>query len=140
MKVLLVDDSNTMRKIQRRVLNQMGIEDIAEAGNGIEAMKVIAETPARFDLILCDINMPECDGLETLKRLRQNPACVDIPVIMCTSVAEKDQVMKALKSGANNYVVKPFRPEDLQKKIEATVTIRKTDVTAPAAPPAAATP
>jgi two-component system chemotaxis response regulator CheY len=118
MKVLLTDDSSTMRKIQKRVLGSMGINDVVEAGNGKEAIDLIAQNS--FDFVLLDINMPEMNGMETLKAIRANPDTAKLPVIMCTSVAEKGQVMEAIKAGASNYIVKPFQPEDLQKKIKAT--------------------
>lgn len=140
MKILLTDDSSTMRKIERRVLIEMGYTDISEAGNGLEALKILKESPVRFDLVMMDINMPECDGITALRMIRSTPGISDIPVIMCTSVAEKDQVLLALKTGANNYCVKPFKPEDLQKKIQATLGIKPADPAAPAAPAAPATP
>jgi len=121
MKVLLVDDSTTMRKIQKRVLVSMDIDDIVEAGDGVEAIKQLEDNNYDFDFILLDINMPEMSGLETLRKIRSTPEMVKLPVIMCTSVAEKEQVMEAIKAGATNYVVKPFRPEELQKKIEAVI-------------------
>ena len=118
MKVLLTDDSSTMRKIQKRVLASMGIDDVLEASNGKEALELISQQ--KFDFVLMDVNMPEMNGMEALKAIRSNPDTVKLPVIMCTSVADKGQVMEAIKAGATNYLVKPFQPEDLQKKIEST--------------------
>lgn len=118
MKVLLIDDSSTMRKIQKRVLAGMDITDVSEAGNGKEAMEVLKQNNFDFTFVLCDINMPEMNGMETLAAIRSAPEGAKLPVIMCTSVAEKGQVMEAIKAGATNYLVKPFQPEDLQKKIE----------------------
>ncbi len=120
MKVLLIDDSSTMRKIQKRVLTGMGIDDIQEGGNGKEALAIL-ETQKDFTFILCDINMPEMNGMETLAAIRADASISKIPVIMCTSVAEKGQVMEAIKAGASNYLVKPFQPDDLKAKIEAVV-------------------
>ena len=119
MKVLLTDDSSTMRKIQRKVLSEMGIEDITEAGNGKEA--IAALKAGTFDFVLMDVNMPEMTGLEALKEIKATPEIAATPIIMCTSVAEKTQVMEAIKAGASNYLVKPFQPEDLKKKIEAVM-------------------
>jgi len=96
----------------------MGIEDVLEASNGKEALDLIGQH--KFDFVLLDVNMPEMNGMETLKAIRSNPDTVKLPVIMCTSVADKGQVMEAIKAGATNYLVKPFQPADLQKKIEAT--------------------
>ena len=122
MRVLLIDDSSTMRKIQKRVLVDMdGLDEIVEAGNGKEALELLAKYNNEFAFILCDINMPEMSGMETLRAIRGNPATEKLPVIMCTSVAEKSQVLDAIKAGASNYVVKPFRPEDLKGKIEAVL-------------------
>ena len=121
MKVLLIDDSSTMRKIQKRVLETMGITDIIEAGNGKEALEKLKENNNDFTFVLCDINMPEMNGMETLKAIRTNPDTAKLPVIMCTSVAEKGQVMEAIKPGATNYLVKPFQPEELQNKINTVL-------------------
>jgi two-component system chemotaxis response regulator CheY len=120
MKVLLIDDSNTMRKIQKRTLGQMGVDpsDVSEAQNGVEALKILDEKQYGFDIILCDINMPEMNGLETVSAIRANPLGKTVPVIMCTSVAEKGTVVEAVKAGATNYLVKPFSPDDLKDKVE----------------------
>jgi two-component system chemotaxis response regulator CheY len=121
MKVMLIDDSSTMRKIQKRVLSGMGITEIVEAGDGKEGLEKLKENNYDFTFVLCDINMPEMNGMETLKALRQIPEAKSLPVIMCTSVAEKGQVMEAIKAGATNYLVKPFQPEDLEAKIKAVL-------------------
>ncbi len=122
MRVMLIDDSSTMRKIQKRVLvNIPGIEEIVEAGNGKEALELLKQYNNEFAFLLCDVNMPEMSGMETLRAIRGNPDTAKLPVIMCTSVAEKSQVLDAIKAGASNYVVKPFRPEDLEGKIQAVL-------------------
>ncbi len=110
-----------MRKILKRALAQMGMEEVVETANGVEALRAAEENEYAFDLIMLDVNMPEMDGLEALREFRKRPECTKIPIIMCTSVAEKEQVLKAIKSGANNYVVKPFRPDDLKQKVQATL-------------------
>lgn len=122
MRILLVDDSSTMRKIQRRVLTELDAAwDIIEAANGREALDKLQEFNYKINLVLCDINMPEMDGMTTLKTIRANPHTAAIPVIMCTSVAEKGQVMEAIKAGATNYLVKPFQPDDLKNKINTVL-------------------
>ncbi len=122
MRILLVDDSSTMRKIQRRVLTELDATwDIIEAANGREALDKLQEFNYKINLVLCDINMPEMDGMTTLKTIRANPHTAAIPVIMCTSVAEKGQVMEAIKAGATNYLVKPFQPDDLKNKINTVL-------------------
>ncbi len=120
MKVLLIDDSSTMRKIQKRVLVGLEITDIQEADNGKVALGIL-ETQKDFEFVMCDINMPEMNGLETLTAIKADASIKHIPVIMCTSVAEKGQVMTAIKAGAANYLVKPFQPNDLKEKIETVL-------------------
>ncbi len=124
MRILLVDDSKTMRAVQKGVLTQLGYTDVAEASDGLDALtKVGAVKP---DLILLDWNMPNMDGLEFVKRYRaeSGPA----PVIMVTTEAEKSRVIAAIKAGVNNYVIKPFTPELLSERIRET--LEKTKVAA----------
>ena len=117
MKVLLVDDSRTMRAIQRKILHSLGYEDIAEANDGIEGLsQVVAEKP---DLILLDWNMPNMDGPTFALKLRETRK--DIPIIMVTTEAERTRVIEAIRAGVNNYVVKPFTPQMLTEKIEQTL-------------------
>ena len=117
MKVLLIDDSRTMRAIQRKILGSLGHEDIAEANDGIEGLsQVVAEKP---DLILLDWNMPNMDGLTFALKLRETRK--DIPIIMVTTEAERTRVIEAIRAGVNNYVVKPFTPQMLTEKIEQTL-------------------
>lgn len=116
MKLMLVDDSAIMRKIQKTQLDGMGINDVVEAGDGQEALEVLAKNMP-VDTILLDWNMPVMDGLTFLKRVRENGAYKDVKVIMCTSESEKPKVVEALKAGANNYIVKPFTPEALKEKL-----------------------
>ena len=122
MKVLLIDDSTTMRKIQRRALSALGIENVEEASNGREGVDKLQAENYGYNMVLLDMNMPEMGGMEVLKTVRADPKSNNIPIIMCTSVADKEQVMEAIKSGASNYVVKPFTPEDLQKKIQKYIS------------------
>ncbi len=119
MKILLVDDSKTMRNIQKKVFEQMGPCEFAEAGDGIEALSQIAATPAGFDLIMVDWNMPNMDGHSFIVHLRRNDK--KTPCIMCTTEAEKARVVEAIKAGVNNYVVKPFTPEIMIEKVKATL-------------------
>lgn len=116
MKVLLVDDSTTMRRIQKTQLGNIGVTDIEEAGNGEEALAKL-KTVSGIDLILLDWNMPVMDGITFLRAARADAAFAKIKIIMCTSESEKEKVMEALKSGANNYIVKPFTPEALKEKL-----------------------
>jgi len=116
MKVLLVDDSNTMRRIQKTQINGLGITDVIEAADGEEGLKKLQENMP-IDLIMLDWNMPIMDGLTFLKNLRADSNYKNVKVIMCTSESEKTRVVDALKAGANNYLVKPFTPEALKEKL-----------------------
>ena len=118
MKILLIDDSKTMRNIQRAVLAQLGHSDVHEACDGQDALsKVGALKP---DLILVDWNMPNMDGLTFVKSFRQTNKTT--PMIMVTTEAEKSRVIEAIKAGVNNYVVKPFTPDLLSQRISETLS------------------
>jgi len=117
MKILLVDDSNTMRRIEKNTLEKMGYTDVTEAGDGAEAVSKASQ--GGFDLVLMDWNMPTMTGIDALKKLKTQDSTRSIPVIMVTSESEKSRIMEALQAGAANYVVKPFQPETLQEKIAA---------------------
>jgi two-component system chemotaxis response regulator CheY len=119
MKILLVDDSKTMRNIQKKVLSTMGEVEFAEAGDGLEALTVIASTPSGFDVVLVDWNMPNMDGLTLVTRIREKDK--KTPLIMATTEAEKSRVLEAIRAGVNNYVVKPFTPEALLEKVKQTL-------------------
>ena len=112
----MVDDSNTMRRIMITQLKAAGIEDIFEASNGEDAMKVI-ESNMPIDLLILDINMPVLDGLATLRILRADAKYNSVKIVMVTSESEKTKVMEAVAAGANDYLVKPFTPESLLKKL-----------------------
>ena len=117
MKVMLVDDSKTMRNIQKGILAQLGYTDLEEACDGLDALsKVGAFQP---ELLLVDWNMPNMDGLSFVKKYREqgNKA----PIIMVTTEAEKSRVVEAIKAGVNNYVVKPFTPDLLGERIKETL-------------------
>ncbi|MFP4416967.1 MAG: response regulator [Fibrobacterota bacterium] len=116
MKILLVDDSATMRRIQKTQLGNLGISDIVEAGDGEQGLKQL-EDSMPVDVVFLDWNMPVMDGITMLKKVRANQAFKDVKVIMCTSESEKSKVVEALKAGANNYIVKPFTPESLKEKL-----------------------
>jgi len=117
MKVMLVEDSKTMRNIVKGVLGQIGVTEIEEAGDGLDALsKVAAFEP---DLLLVDWNMPNMDGLTFVKEYRGKGATA--PIIMVTTEAEKARVVEAIKAGVNNYVVKPFTPDVLSARIDETL-------------------
>ncbi len=129
MKIMLVDDSRTIRNIEKNVLAHLGYTDILEAGDGAEALAMIEHSMP--DLLLVDWNLPNMDGLTLVKNIRKNNKSV--PIIMVTTEAEKDRVIEAIKAGVNNYVVKPFTAEMLGEKIKQTVNRTEESVGAAAA-------
>lgn len=115
MKILLVDDSITVRASEKRILAGLGLNDVVEATDGAMGLKVaFQEKP---DLIMMDWDMPTLSGIEALKLLKANPATQKTPVIMVTGSADKDNIMEAIKIGATDYVIKPFTAETIQKKL-----------------------
>jgi two-component system chemotaxis response regulator CheY len=123
MKILLVDDSKTMRNIQKKTLEGLGGTEFVEAGDGVEALTVIGANPAPFDLMLVDWNMPNMDGITLVKKVRETNKAT--PIIMVTTEAEKTRVVDAIKAGVNNYVIKPFTPEGLMEKVKQTLEKKK---------------
>ena len=117
MKILLVDDSRTIRNIQKNVLSEIGQTDVAEAADGVEALSILSAD--RPDLMLIDWNMPNMDGITLVKKVREIDK--NLPMIMVTTEAEKSRVLEAVKAGVNNYVVKPFTADTLREKIKQTM-------------------
>ncbi len=115
-KILVVDDMSTMRRIIRTILNQLGYSNIEEAENGKQALAKLKSE--KFDFVITDWNMPEMDGLTLVKEIRNDPELKHLPVLMVTAEAKKENVIEALKAGVNNYIVKPFTPEVLKEKME----------------------
>ena len=116
MKILLVDDSGTMRQIQKRMLQGLGITDILEAADGFQAVRMATEQkPA---LVLMDWNMPNLNGIDALRKLKASPITKAIPVIMVTSESERGHILEAVQAGAVNYVVKPFTQEVIKEKLD----------------------
>ena len=116
-KALVVDDSRAVRMILSRILKDLGFE-VREAANGKEALVVIEAEKGAFSLVLADWNMPELNGLELLKQLRQKPELASLVIVMVTTETEMDQMSAALEAGANEYVMKPFTRDILVEKLE----------------------
>ncbi len=114
-KVLVVDDMSTMRLIVKTVLKQVGYTDIKTAENGEEALKKLRM--GGFGLVVSDWQMPVMTGLDMLKAIRADPELKHLPVLMVTAEAEKENIIEVVQAGVNNYVVKPFTAEALQKKL-----------------------
>lgn len=117
MRIMLVDDSKTMREFQRNILDQLGYSELEEACDGQDALsKLSAFNP---ELILVGWNMPNMDGLTFVKNIRQQG--IKTPIIMVTTESEKARVIEAIKAGVNNYVVKPFTPKQLSERVNETM-------------------
>ena len=116
-KALVVDDSRAVRTLLARILKELGFE-VCEAGNGKEALDVMEAESNRVSLVLADWNMPEMNGLDLLKRLRQNPQLSSLVIVMVTTETDLEQMATALEAGANEYVMKPFTKDILVEKLE----------------------
>ncbi|KKL90408.1 hypothetical protein LCGC14_1905010 [marine sediment metagenome] len=115
-RILIVDDFSTMRRIIRNILKQLGFENVEEAENGADAYEKLDGD--KYDFVITDWNMPVMDGIGLLKKIRTDPAMKTLPVLMVTAEAEKDKVVAAIQAGVNNYIVKPFTAEVLQEKMD----------------------
>ena len=116
---LVVDDSRAVRMILSKTLKELGFE-VREAANGREALEIVEAEKSAVTLVLADWNMPEINGLELLKRLRQDPELSSLVVVMVTTETELDQMAAALEAGANEYVMKPFTRDILVEKLQLT--------------------
>lgn len=117
MKVMIIDDSSVMRKIVARTINQAGleIENIAEASDGADAIEKLKNYSP--DLILCDVNMPNMNGLEFVEKVKQENVASQADIIMVTTEGSIDIVNRAVENGARGFIIKPFTPEEFTKKI-----------------------
>lgn len=115
MKVLVVDDFATMRRIIKNVLKQIGFINILEADDGTAALGVLKEN--KVDLIISDWNMPKMSGLDLLKTVRKEEATKKVPFVMVTAEAQKDNVLQAVQAGVSNYIVKPFTADAVKEKL-----------------------
>ncbi|HZX48378.1 MAG TPA: chemotaxis response regulator CheY [Nitrospirota bacterium] len=115
-KVLVVDDFSTMRRIVKNILKQIGYSDIEEAEDGNSALVRLRQ--GGYGLVVSDWNMPNMTGLDLLKAIRADNVLSNMPVLMVTAEAKKENVLDAIKAGVNNYVVKPFTADVLKEKIE----------------------
>ncbi|MBP9615501.1 chemotaxis regulatory protein [Arcobacter acticola] len=121
MKILIVDDSSTMRRIIGNVVMQLGFakDNFDEAEDGVKAWKLLSES--HYDVILTDWNMPNMNGLELVKKVRSEGTHQKTPIIMITTEGGKGEVIIALKAGVNNYIVKPFNAEVLKEKLDGVL-------------------
>ena len=115
MKILIVDDFSTMRRIIRNILKQLEFTNVEEAEDGSVAFEKLKD--ADYDLLITDWNMPNMTGLELLKEIRANEKLKNLKVLLVTAEAEKENIIQAAQAGANEYVVKPFTADVLGQKI-----------------------
>lgn len=118
-KILIVDDFSTMRRIMKNILKNLGFKNLVEADDGSAAWALLEEQ--QVDLIIADWNMPEMTGLELLKKIRGSNHHKEVPFLMVTAEAQKEQVIAAIQSGVTNYVVKPFTAETISDKLERII-------------------
>ncbi|EGB13879.1 response regulator receiver protein [Pseudodesulfovibrio mercurii] len=116
MRVLVVDDFSTMRKIIKNILRQLGFNNIVEADDGSTAWEVLNKD--NIDFIVSDWNMPTMSGIELLRKVRASEEYSDIPFLMVTAEAQQENIIEAVQAKVSNYIVKPFTPETLGQKIE----------------------
>lgn len=116
---LIVDDMPSLRKIIIKFLSEKGFTQFLEAGNGREAWDKLVHTQSPVGVIISDWNMPDSTGLDLLKRVRSDSVHKNVPFLLVTTENEKDRILEAMQAGVNNYIVKPFTPDVLFKKLES---------------------
>jgi len=116
MKILIVDDFSTMRRIIKNLLRDLGFNNTAEADDGHSALPMLQT--GQFDFLITDWNMPGMTGIELLKTVRADAKVGNLPILMVTAEAKREQIIEAAQAGVNGYVVKPFTAQALKDKIE----------------------
>lgn len=116
MKILIVDDFSTMRRIVKNLLRDLGFTNTAEADDGTTALPMLQN--GNFDFLVTDWNMPGMSGLDLLKKVRADERLKNMPILMVTAEAKREQIVAAAQAGVNGYVVKPFTAAVLKEKIE----------------------
>ncbi len=116
MKILVVDDFSTMRRIVKNLLGELGLTNVVEADDGKTALPILQSS--RIDLVITDWNMPGVTGIELLKSIRSDPSLTAIPVLMVTAEAKREQIVNAAQAGVNGYIIKPFTAATLKEKLE----------------------
>ena len=116
MRVLVVDDFSTMRRIVKNTLRQIGFTNIEEAEDGQKAYDRLSVE--KFDFVVSDWNMPNMTGIDLLRKVRATPQIKDVPFLMVTAEAKQENIVEAIKAGVPNYIVKPFTVATLDEKIK----------------------
>lgn len=117
MRVLLVDDIKSMRTLIKGILFKLGLHKVVDAADGFEALSVLKTE--KIDFIISDWNMPKMDGLELLKKVRENDDYKNTPFLMITAENSKDRVVEAIQAGTSDFIAKPFTEGTLREKIES---------------------
>lgn len=117
-KILIVDDMMTMRKLMKRALTELGFSNFMEAADGAQAWEICNTAANNIGLVVSDWNMPNCTGLDLLKRVRADGRLKGMPFLLVTAESEKSQVVQALQAGVTGYIVKPFDAETIRKRLE----------------------
>ena len=119
MRILVVDDFATMRKVIKNLLRQIGYQNVTEAEDGVVALKELRSQ--KIDFVISDWNMPNMTGIELLRAVRADSELSSLPFLMVTAESLKENVVEAVKAGFSNYIVKPFTAEILNEKIEKII-------------------
>ena len=115
-KILVADDFPEVTRVIRNILKNIGFTNIREADSGKAVLRALKKE--KYDLILCDWNMPDMTGVEVLKKIRSDDELKEIPFIMVTAEAEKEKILEAIKAGVSNYIVKPFTAQAISEAIK----------------------
>lgn len=115
-KILIVDDMQTMRRLLKSALNDLGYNNVVDADGGQSALQLLES--GDFSLLITDWNMPGMEGIDLLKAVRADDRLKGLPVLMVTAEAKKEQILEAAEAGVNGYVVKPFQPAQLKEKLD----------------------
>jgi len=136
-RFLIVDDFATMRRILRNLLVEMGFRQVDEATEGSAALEMLRQ--GGYDFVISDIHMPKMGGFELLRQIRADAALKDLPVLLITSEASKDDVLKAIRLGANGTILKPLTKSMLEEKVR-NILLRSSAWPSCSPPPAAPSP
>ncbi|GAB6888612.1 chemotaxis response regulator CheY [Desulfothermus okinawensis JCM 13304] len=116
MRILVVDDFSTMRRIIKNILKQLGFTNVVDADDGSTAWEILNKD--KIDFIISDWNMPKMSGIELLRKVRASEEFADLPFLMVTAEGQQENVIEAVQAGVSNYIVKPFTPETFEQKIK----------------------
>jgi two-component system chemotaxis response regulator CheY len=120
MRILVVDDFSTMRRIIKNILRQLGFSNIVEADDGTTAWDTLNKDKIEF--IISDWNMPQMTGIDLLRKVRDSEEFGDLPFLMVTAEAQQENILEAVQAKVSNYIVKPFTPEVMKQKIDKIFT------------------